>query len=177
MIRIRNRAGRAIELDYDELIFADFEFYAPPGERPQVVCLAWHQYTTALTRSLWVDELGPLPPYRIDDRALFLCFVANAEIGCHLALNWPVPRNIIDLSAEFRCLINGRKVLAGKGLIGACTHYGINSISTKRKDEIRQRIMKGFPFTEEEKKEILEYCKGDVNAYLLSEMLPLLGHH
>jgi hypothetical protein len=50
VLRIANRAGRCIELDYDEIIFADFEFYAPPGERPQVVCLAWYEYTTGITR-------------------------------------------------------------------------------------------------------------------------------
>jgi hypothetical protein len=108
VLTIRNRTGRSIDLDYDEITFADFEFYAPPGERPQVVCLAWHEYTTGITRSLWCDELGPLPPYRTDNRVLYLCFVANAEIGCHLALGWPIPKNIIDLSAEFRCLTNGR---------------------------------------------------------------------
>jgi hypothetical protein len=91
VLPIRNRAGRAVELDYDDIVFADFEFYAPPGERPQVVCLAWYQFTTGITRSLWHDELGPLPPYRTDGRVLFVCFVANAEIGCHLALGWPVP--------------------------------------------------------------------------------------
>jgi hypothetical protein len=37
--------------------------------------------------------------------------------------------------------------------------------------------MQGPPFTEAEKIEILEYSKGDVNAQLLSEMLPLLGLH
>jgi hypothetical protein len=175
VLRISNRAGRSIDLDYDELIFADSEFVAPPGERPQAVCLAWHAYKTGATRSLWVDELGPLPPYRTDRRTLFTCFVANAEIGFHLSLGWPCPANIIDLSAEFRNLVNGRKVPAGKSLIGACTYFGIDTISTKRKDEIRNRIMQGFPFTEDEKREILEYAKGDVNAQLLSEMLPLLG--
>jgi hypothetical protein len=109
VLQIRNRAGRSIALDLDEITFADFEFYAPPGERPNVVCLAWHQYTTALTRSLWIDDLGALPPYRTDDKALFLCFVANAEIGCHLALNWPIPKNIIDLSSNSAVLPTAAK--------------------------------------------------------------------
>jgi DNA polymerase-1 len=175
VLTIRNKAGQGIVLDYDEIIFADIEFVAPPGERPQVVCVAWHEYASGITRSLWIDELGPLPPYRTDGRVLFVCFVANAEIGCHLALGWPVPRNVIDLSAEFRCLTNGRKVPAGKGLIGALTYFRIPTISTKEKDEIRNRIMRGFPFTNEERARILEYAKGDVNGILLSEMLPVIS--
>jgi hypothetical protein len=174
VLLIRNKAGLRVELDYDEIIFADFEFVAPPGERPQVVCLAWYTFTTGITRSLWIDELRPLPPYRTDGRVLYACFVANAEIGCHLALGWPIPKNIIDLNAEFRNLTNGVKVLAGKGLIGALTYFGIPTISTKEKDEIRNRIIKGFPFTDEERVRILNYAKGDVNGLLLSEMLPLL---
>jgi hypothetical protein len=175
VLTITSESGISTELDYDEIIFEDFEFVAPPGERPQVVCVAWHQYTIGTTRSLWVDELGSLPPYRLDGRVLYVCFVGNAEIGCHLALGWPIPKNIIDLNAEFRCLTNGRKVPAGKGLIGALTYFGIPAISSKEKDEIRKRIMRGFPFTAEERVKILDYAKGDVNVQLLSEMLPLLS--
>jgi hypothetical protein len=172
MLRIRNSADRSVTLDYDEIIFADFEFVAPPGERPKVVCLAWHEYTTGTTRSLWCDELGPMPPYRTDGRVLFVCFVANAEIGCHLSLSWPIPKNVIDLSAEFRRLTNGCSVPAGKGLIGACAYFGIDTIGAKQKDDIRNRIIQGFPFTDEERVTILDYAKGDVNARLLCEMLP-----
>jgi DNA polymerase-1 len=175
VLTIRNNAGHSIELDFDEIIFADFEFIAPPGERPDVVCLAWHEYTTGITRTLWADELGSLPPYRTDARALFACFVANAEIGCHLSRNWPVPKNIIDLHAEFRRLTNGCIVPAGKGLIGACTYFGIDTISSKQKDETRNRIMQGWPFSDEEKAKILDYAKGDVDGRLLSEILPLLN--
>ena len=50
---------------------------------------------------MWRDELDALkgrPPFRTDDKVLFVSFVANAEICCHLALGWPVPKNILDLS-------------------------------------------------------------------------------
>jgi hypothetical protein len=164
VLLIRNSTGRSIALDYDEIIFADFEFVAALGERPQVVCLAWHEYTTGITRSLWCDELGRWPPYRTDGRVLFVCFVANAEIGCHLSLGWPIPKNIIDLNAEFRRLTNGRKVSAGKGLIGACTYFGIDTIGAKRKDDIRNRIIQGFPFTSEERVMILNCFIAQLNG-------------
>jgi hypothetical protein len=123
VLTIKNEAGVSVEFDYEEIIFVDFEFVPGPGTRPQVVCVAWYTYTTRTTQALWIDELGALPPFRTDSRVLYVCFVANAEIGCHLALDWPIPKNIVDLNAEFRNLTNGHIVPAGKGLIGALTYY------------------------------------------------------
>ena len=133
---------------FEHIVFADFEFIAKPGERPDVVCLAWHELPSGQTFRLWRDELGPAPPYRIDDKTLFVCFVANAELGCHLSLGWPLPVHVLDLSPEFRCITNGRTVPAGKGLLGALAYYGFDSIGSKHKDAMRDRIMKGWPFSE-----------------------------
>jgi hypothetical protein len=114
------------------------------------------------------------PPYPVDDQTLYVCFVANAELGCHLALGWPLPANVLDLSAEFRGITNGRTVPAGKGLLGALAYFRFNDIDCKRKDAMRERIMKGWPFTAEEREEILLYCASDVEAMLrlLPKMLP-----
>jgi hypothetical protein len=48
--------------DFEQVIFADFEFIAKPGERPDVVCLAWH--VAGQTYRLWRDQLSDRPPYR-----------------------------------------------------------------------------------------------------------------
>ena len=158
---------------FDQVIFADFEFIAKPGEPPDVVCLAWREEPSGQTYRLWRDQLGATPPYRTDNRALFVCFVGNAELHCHLALGWPLPANVLDLSAEFRCVTNGRTVPAGKGLLGALAYYGFNDTDSKRKDAMRKRIMQGWPFTAEEREEILRYCASDVDALylLLARML------
>jgi DNA polymerase-1 len=163
--------------DFEQVIFADFEFVPKPGERPDVVCLAWHEWPSGQTYCLWQDHLGDSPPYRIDDKVLFVCFVANAELCCHLALNWPLPANVIDLSAEFRCITNGRVVPQGKGLLGALAYFGIDNIGSKRKDAMRARIMKGWPFTPEERAEILLYVASDAEplALLLRKMLPYIN--
>jgi DNA polymerase-1 len=160
--------------DYEQLIYADFEFIAKPGERPDVVCLAWREEPSGQTHRLWRDQLGDTPPYRIDARALFVCFVGNAELHCHLALGWPLPANVLDLNAEFRCVTNGRTVPAGKGLLGALAYYGFNDADCKRKDAMQKRIVKGWPFAAEEREEILRYCASDVDALytLLPRMLP-----
>ena len=158
------------ELPFDEIWLHDFEFIARPGERPDVVCLAARELRSGRTIQLWRDELGAQPPYRTDDRVLFVNFVANAEIACHLSLGLPVPKNVLDLSPAFRNLTNGRSTPEGKGLIGLLRYYGLDALDAKRKDAMRQRIMQGRPFTLEEREQILKYCMSDVNS--LARVLP-----
>ena len=145
----------------------DFEFIAQPGERPDVVCLAAHELRSGRTLRLWRHELGPRPPYQTDRRALFVNFVANAECACHLALGWPLPARVLDLSPAFRNLTNGRLTPGGKGLLGALRYYGFSNTDQKHKDAMRDRIMRGWPFTPAEQKTILDYCTGDVDDLLL----------
>ena len=154
--------------DFEEVVFVDFEFVAKPGERPDVVCLAWHELRSGKTRRLWRNELGNTPPYRIDAGVLFVCFVGNAELTCHLALGWPLPANMLDLNPEFRCLVNGRKIPEGRGLLGALAYFHLPSIGSKHKDAMRDLVMRGWPFTAEERERILRYCASDVDA-----MVPL----
>jgi hypothetical protein len=165
---------------FEQIIFADFEFVSKPGERPDVVCLSWHEWPSRQTYRLWRDQLADRPPYRIDDKVLFVCFVGNAELGCHLALNWPLPANVLDLNAEFRNITNGRTVpyddekKKRKSLLVALAYYKLDRIGSKQKDSMRDRIMKGWPFSEKEREEILLYCTSDVDAMvrLLPKMLP-----
>ena len=161
------------DLPFDEIWLHDFEFVSQPGEHPDVVCLAAHELRSGRTLRLWRDELGEQPPYRTDRGVLFVSFVANAECACHLALGWPLPENVLDLSPAFRNLTNGRQTPEGKGLIGALRYYGLDTIGQKKKDAMRDRIMRGWPFTPEERKQILDYCVGDVDALLrlLPQML------
>jgi hypothetical protein len=160
--------------DYEDVIFVDFEFVAGHGERPDVVCLAWHELSSGQTFRLWRDELGSTPPYRTNRKVLFVCFVGNAELGCHLALEWSLPVNVLDLNPEFRCGVNGRTVPEGKGLLGAMAYFGLDAIDSKRKDDLRKRIMQGWPFSDTERADILKYCASDVDAMvrLWPKLLP-----
>lgn len=103
---------------------------------------------------------------------VFVSFVANAEIGCHLSLGWPAPAHVIDLSPAFRNITNGRRVPEGKGLLGALRYYGLDTITAEQKDAMRDRIMQGWPFTPEEMVKNLEYCLSDVDA--LERLLPCI---
>jgi DNA polymerase I len=157
---------------YAEIWLHDFEFVALPGEHPAIVCLVAHELRSGRTLRLWHDELDEQPPYRTDSGALFVNFIANAECACRLALGWPLPKNVLDLSPVFRNLINGRYSPEGKGLIGALRYYGLSNIGQKKKDAMRDRIMRGWPFTAEERTAILAYCSEDVVALRL--LLPRL---
>jgi DNA polymerase I len=170
------------ELPFAEIWYFDFEFIPAPGEHPDVVCLVAHEQRSGRTLRLWRDELGEHPPYRTDAEALFVCFVANAECACHLALGWPLPARILDLSPEFRNLTNGRtlpddpgtKGKGRKGLVNALRYYGLDTVGSKVKDAMQKRVMAGWPFTDEERRQILDYCESDVDALvrLLPKMLP-----
>lgn len=157
---------------FEEVWLADAEFIELPGERPDVVCLCAKELRTGRVTQLWRDQLTSTPPYRTDDGVLFVCFSAHAELNCHLVLNWPTPRHVLDLSPVFRNVVNGRRVPEGKGLLGAMRYYNLSSIGAKKKDAMRDRILEGWPFTPEERAQILEYCLTDVAA--LERLLPKL---
>jgi hypothetical protein len=143
-----------------------------------VVCGVFHDLSTGQTHWLWrdqLDQLGGELPYEDGPDTLVVSFVFNAEGSCHLALGQPLPKNILDLSPEFKCLVNGKGIpRKNQGLIGALQYFGLSSIAPKRKEAMRERIIKGWPFSVAEREEILAYCEEDVEALrkLLFKLLP-----
>jgi hypothetical protein len=162
---------------FPRIILEDFEFIAAPGERPDVICGAFLDLSTGEITRLWREPNDRLPlPYDLGDDTLVGSFVFNAEGGCHLSLDWPLPKNVLDLSPEFKCHVNGKGIpRKNQGLIGALQYFGLSSIAPKHKDAMRDRILKGRPFTVEEQKQILDYCVEDVKM-LLRLLIKLLPH-
>jgi hypothetical protein len=155
----------------------DFEFIAKPGCHPDVVCLAARELRSGRTISIWYrpGERHPCP-YDTGRSSLFVNFVGMAECTCHLVQDWPLPSRMLDLSPEFRCLMNGRAKKESRGLLGALQYFSIDNIGTFYKDAMRKRILEGHPFTPAERQQILEYCMSDVDALaqLLPQILPLI---
>jgi hypothetical protein len=151
---------------FREIWLCDFEFHAPSGERPEPLCLVAREFRTGRTLRLWVDELRRLivPPFAVDASALFVAFYASAELGCFLALDWPMPVRILDLFAEFRNLTNGIEPPCGNSLLGALTYCGIDGIDAADKELMRQLAMRGGPYSEAERVALLDYCESDVLA-------------
>ena len=150
---------------FSEIWVVDFEFRALSGETPQVVCLVAHEVFTGQVHRLWDNEMKRSePPYSTGPESLVIAYYASAEMGCHLALGWPMPTNVIDLYAEFRNLTNGKVLPCGKGLLGALAYFGIDGIDSMEKESMRDLVMRGGKYTEVERLDILEYCESDVIA-------------
>lgn len=155
-----------LENTFQEIWLVDFEFGASPGERQTPVCLVALELKSGRTLRLWEDELRTMkyPPYGIGKDAVFIAYFASAEFGCHLSLGWPLPVNVIDLFAEFRNVTNGLPLPSGRSLLGALTYFGINGMASTEKDSMRELALRGGPWAEEEKQDLLEYCESDVIA-------------
>jgi len=165
-------------VDFDEIWVVDFEYRGGDSGNPcDVVCVAAKELRAGRSVKLWLDGQAPAqPPYRIDERALFVYFAGTAECGAHLALGWPLPARVLDLSPEYRNYANGRiHKSQPRGLINALEHFGLPHISKAEKDFWREIVLRGPPYTDEEKAGILDYCFSDDvlgTEALLWRMLP-----
>ena len=159
---------------FREVWAADFEFVAPPGERPDVVCLVARELKSGRVIQLWRDQLGPVPPYATGPDTLLVAYYASAELGCHRALGWPTPARVLDLFTEFRARRNGLATVAGSSLLGALTHFGLDNIGATEKEGMRELILTGGPWSAQQQADIIAYCESDVLALerLLVAMLP-----
>lgn len=164
------------QLPFSQIWAADFEFVAQPGERPEPVCLVARELRSGELIRIWQDDLRRMtkPPYPIDSSALFVAYYASAELGCHLALGWPMPTRVLDLYVEHRASSNGLPVPAGNGLLGALAASGLEAISAEVKTDMRDLIQTGGPWSADQSRVIIDYCQTDVDALarLLPAMLP-----
>jgi DNA polymerase-1 len=122
----------------------------------------------------WLDELRGmrLPPFRTDASNLLVAYYASAELACFQALGWPMPVRVLDLYCEFKCLRSGLKTPCGNGLLGALAYFGFESMAATNKDTMRALVLRGEPFTADERRSILDYCQTDVDA--LAKLLPAM---
>src|SRR5215475_9555501 len=158
---------------FREVWLVDFEFTAPDGCNPRPLCLVARELRSGRLIRLWLDgEAPPVPPYPTGPDVLFVAYYASAEIGCHLALGWPVPERVLDLFAEFRNRTNGVPTENGSGLLGALAYYGLDGIGAVAKEEMRDLVLRGGPWTDAEREAILDYCESDVAA--LARLLPVM---
>lgn len=159
-------------LPFTEIWLVDFEFQAGDGALPKPVCLVALELRSGRKLRLWQDEFGVSPPYSTGPGTLFAAYYASAELGCHLSLGWPLPERILDLFVEFRNRTNGIPPLCGNGLLGALAHFGLDGIGATEKEEMRDLVLRGAPWSPGERKSILEYCEGDVDS--LARLLPAM---
>ena len=95
---------------FAQLWCLDFEFTrndrAPGLVEP--ICLAAHEIISGRQISVWQDEMFGMktPPFDTGPESCLIAYAAGAEALCFAALNWPRPRAVVDLFAEFILLTN-----------------------------------------------------------------------
>lgn len=121
------------------------------------LCLVAQEIHSGREIRLWQDELRRLAaaPYNVCRDSLIVAYYAAAEMGCHVALGWPLPSNVIDLYVEFRNLTNGKRLPCGAGLLGALTFFGFDAMGAMHKEAMRNLAQRGGPYTDVEKKQLV----------------------
>jgi DNA polymerase-1 len=157
------------DLPYSEIWAEDDEYYpgrglangGVEGDPITPLCRVAIELRTGRIVRQWQDQLGPFSPYHRD--ALVFSYSLPAEFGCHLRKGWSEPAHAIDALVEFRHHTNDG-VARGRGLGDALRFFGLDSLDLAHKDTMRDRILRGPPFTGQERAEILDYCEDDVRA-------------
>ena len=110
------------------------------GERPLPHCMVARELRSGRTLRIWLGAAEVLggPVFDIDDEVLFVAYFSSAEWGCFLAMGWPLPRRVLDLYVEFKCIVSGGQVPCGYGLLGAMSYYGLDGIEAAEKSEMRE---------------------------------------
>lgn len=157
-----------------EIVALDFEFGRDANDLPEVRCLVAFEFRSGrVIRQSYEEFVGRTePPFAHGPDVVVVAYYASAEMGCFLALGWPLPANVLDLFAEFRNLTNGLCLPHGSSLLGALVYFGLPAIGGEEKEEMRALALRGGPYTDDERSALLDYCESDVDA--LVRLLPYL---
>jgi hypothetical protein len=166
--------GALSRLPHSEVWACDFEFIAKGGNRPVPVCMVAKELRSGRVIRLWQDDLQgrSKPPFDMGPNALFVAYFASAELGCFLALDWPMPARVLDLFTEFRAITNGLLLNSGRSLLGALVYFQLPHMGGEEKAEMRDLVLSGGPWDASQRQAILDYCQEDVDA--LARLLPAL---
>jgi len=161
---------------FDQIWICDTEYTAVAGCQPVPICLVARDLRSGREFRLWQDQLAELPaaPFRTDNKALFVAYAVAAEFSVFHALGWKAPTRVLDLFVEFRAMTNGVNTPSGAGLLGALVYHALPAMEGAEKKAMRDLAIRGGPFTEDERRALLDYCAEDVDALerLLPRMLP-----
>jgi hypothetical protein len=172
---------RVVDKDFAEITLFDFEYGTDTRGLRVPVSLCFEQLVSGCKVRMWTDELGSLPPYDTGPDNLFVCYSAAAEMSCHIALGWPIPKRLLDLYVEYLNHKNGlpRHDTQGKkkqfNLLAALHNFGLAHVAPEDKKEMQElaiAIGAGAPYTEKNKAELLDYNWTDIVA--LKALLPKL---
>jgi DNA polymerase I-like protein with 3'-5' exonuclease and polymerase domains len=116
-------------------------------------------------------------PFPTGRDALFVAYMASAELSCFLRLGWTWPVNVLDLFAEFRALTNGRYLEAGDDLLGALSFCRLPTRLKEEKTKMQDLAGSTAVITDPDmRRAMLAYCQDDADCLrpLLRCMEPYL---
>jgi len=110
---------------------------------------------------------------RSGERPHPVCMVAMELRTCNVIRLW---EDEIDMYAEFRNATNGLSISCGASLVGALAYFGLDGIDALEKQNMRDLVLRGGPWSDSEKQDVICYCEGDVLALkrLLERMAPAI---
>ena len=151
-------------------ISVDFEFIPRDDGTMSVVCVVAKDLWSGQVYQAFGDELGPEPCFPTGTDTVMVAYFSAAEVETFLALGWELPNNIIDLYAEHMRLTNGRPPFKMNGVTGsrgsllaALRCHGLPARQNESKRSVIERILAGPPYSDTDRKRILDYCKEDVD--------------
>ncbi len=159
--------------DFKKIIHFDMEFRQKGGDKPSFVCAVFKEHRGEC-KYFWGSDVNNIDAYiRSNNDSLFTAFHASAEGVCLKSINAEYPMYLIDQSVEYRRSINGLQFFDENGntlprklglesvirILGFETLYGEDE-----KFRMRQLIQDKNEYSDDEKKDILNYCKKDVLA-------------
>ncbi len=104
------------------------------GNRPTPVCLVAHEIrSNRWLRHGSINCTADIPHSLLARNRSLSPTTRRQNRGTFVALDWPLPANILDLHTEFRCLNNGLSTIAGYSLHGALIHFGVSGIDVEEK--------------------------------------------
>src|SRR5208337_280530 len=164
-----------------EVIHLDTEFIAQQNEHVIPVCLCAHALVSEQEWRVWLyDNPRQSCPLPDGPDVLFVAYSAPAEWSTYLSCGWELPGNVIDLHAIHKMLLNGSTDRKGSkkqaNLLSAAEMFGIDAMLAIEKDDMRNLVLRGGPYTGQEQAAILDYCRRDValDEQIFSKMLPYL---
>jgi DNA polymerase family A len=162
-----------------DVIVLDTEYVARTGGPVIPVCLCAKSLGTGKEWRVFAEPVTRQPcPLPIESDVLYVAFSAPAEWSYFLASGWELPSTILDLYAEEMLLTNTQKSEDGKRyvptLLLTMAKHGLDAMTAAEKEEMRDLVLRGHPFSSEERSAILDYCMEDVTntERLLLAMLP-----
>ncbi len=158
---------------FDSVLAITFVSTQPEGGTPEPVCFVAKDVRSGeLYRPGGNLSRTSCPKFLSAARILLVSYNATAVMACLLALGWPTPMGILDLSAEFKCETSGEPN-AGQGMDAAQRHYGVYSHPLHEKQSMRELLARGGPFSTDDLAPLVRHCEADAEAlvHLFSAML------